>query len=104
MIERSGNTIVRQLVLVPRRAATTLVRGYQYFLSPFFGQHCRFHPTCSNYAVEAVQRFGVLRGGWLTLCRLVRCQPWCEGGIDPVPMPRAVTTAPCDHDVDPRRC
>lgn len=61
------------------------IRGYQYLLSPFVGQHCRFHPTCSQYAITAISRFGTFRGGWLALRRIARCHPWQAGGIDPVP-------------------
>jgi len=62
-----------------------MVRAYRYGISPFLGNHCRFHPSCSRYAETAVGRFGLLRGGWLTLRRLARCHPWHEGGIDLVP-------------------
>jgi putative membrane protein insertion efficiency factor len=62
-----------------------LLRAYQYALSPFLGQNCRFYPTCSDYAIEAVQKYGARRGGWLTLKRLSRCHPWNPGGVDPVP-------------------
>jgi hypothetical protein len=61
------------------------LRGYQRALSPLLGARCRFHPTCSRYAHEAVQRFGVARGGTLALFRILRCQPFCDGGFDPVP-------------------
>ena len=104
MTERSGNVVVGRIARVPRGAAITLVRGYQYFLSPFFGQHCRFHPTCSSYAIEALRRFGLLRGGWLAVRRLARCQPWCQGGIDPVPMAAAPDARQRACDVDPTRC
>jgi uncharacterized protein len=77
--------VARLLWLAPRRMAIAFIRGYRYFLSPFFGQHCRFHPTCSSYAIEALRRFGFLHGGMLAARRLVRCQPWCSGGIDYVP-------------------
>jgi putative membrane protein insertion efficiency factor len=67
----------------------SLVRGairfYQLALSPLVGPACRFHPSCSQYALEAVSRFGVLRGGWLTVRRLGRCHPFHPGGYDPVP-------------------
>lgn len=62
-----------------------LIRVYQTALSPFIGNHCRFYPSCSHYAMEAVERHGPLNGLWLSLRRLSRCHPWHEGGIDPVP-------------------
>lgn len=61
------------------------IRAYQFFLSPWLGQSCRFTPTCSNYAVEAIRTWGVLRGLSLATRRLGRCHPWCRGGHDPVP-------------------
>ncbi len=63
-----------------------LIRIYQWTLSPFIGRQCRFHPSCSRYAVEAYQEHGAFRGTWLTLRRLLRCQPFCKGGYDPVPL------------------
>ncbi|PWG63384.1 membrane protein insertion efficiency factor YidD [Sediminicurvatus halobius] len=68
-----------------RRILTTLVRGYRYLISPLLGHHCRFHPTCSSYAIEALDHYGVMRGGYLALRRLLRCHPWHPGGFDPVP-------------------
>lgn len=62
-----------------------LVRGYQLFISPFLAPSCRFHPTCSHYVVEALQRHGAAMGLWLALKRIVRCHPWHPGGHDPVP-------------------
>jgi putative membrane protein insertion efficiency factor len=61
------------------------IRAYQIALSPYFGSQCRFHPTCSNYAREAVARHGALRGGWLAIRRIGRCHPGSAGGVDPVP-------------------
>jgi hypothetical protein len=67
-----------------------IVLAYRYTLSPLLGPRCRFHPTCSAYALEAIGRHGALRGGWLTLKRLGRCHPWHPGGYDPVPDPDRV--------------
>ncbi|MGC9561552.1 membrane protein insertion efficiency factor YidD [Brachymonas sp.] len=61
------------------------VRAYRLLLSPWVGSQCRFEPTCSAYALEALERHGAAAGSYLTLRRLGRCQPWCEGGCDPVP-------------------
>jgi hypothetical protein len=65
--------------------AVFLIRVYQWTISPLLGQNCRFHPTCSQYAVEAVQSFGAVRGSWLAIKRLGRCHPWHPGGFDPPP-------------------
>lgn len=62
-----------------------IVKAYRLLLSPWLGSSCRFEPTCSRYAIEALERHGAGAGTYLTLRRLVRCQPWCEGGCDPVP-------------------
>lgn len=63
----------------------TLIRGYQLIISPWLGPRCRFHPSCSHYAHEALAEHGTLRGSWLALRRLARCHPWHPGGVDPVP-------------------
>jgi putative membrane protein insertion efficiency factor len=63
----------------------SLIRGYQRALSPLLGPRCRFYPSCSHYAVEAIQHFGPLRGSWLALRRLARCHPLHPGGYDPLP-------------------
>jgi putative membrane protein insertion efficiency factor len=77
------------------RILIALIRAYQYFLSPFFGQHCRFYPTCSHYATEAIETHGALRGGWLALRRIGRCHPLNAGGVDLVPeMPPGVRIEP----------
>ncbi|NDY92831.1 membrane protein insertion efficiency factor YidD [Ideonella livida] len=70
---------------MPRRALIGLVKGYRLLLSPWLGSACRFEPTCSRYALEALERHGAAAGSYLTLRRLGRCHPWCEGGCDPVP-------------------
>ena len=62
-----------------------LIRAYQLLLSPFLGSHCRFTPSCSAYAVEAIEQHGALRGSWLAIKRIGRCHPFCDGGYDPVP-------------------
>jgi putative membrane protein insertion efficiency factor len=68
-----------------RRLLIGLVKAYRLLLSPWLGASCRFEPTCSVYAIGALERHGALAGGYLALCRIGRCQPWCEGGHDPVP-------------------
>lgn len=82
----------------PRQGLITLVRGYRFFLSPWLGSSCRFEPTCSAYALVALQRHGALRGGWLTAGRLMRCHPWCAGGHDPVPENPRFFTRRADSD------
>lgn len=62
-----------------------LIRGYRYFLSPMLGPACRFHPSCSQYAEEALATHGLFSGGWLAARRVCRCGPWHAGGYDPVP-------------------
>lgn len=75
----------REKPTVPAAIAAKFVRAYQLLLSPVLGPRCRFHPTCSEYTLQALRRFGLLRGGWLSIRRIVRCQPFCDGGYDPVP-------------------
>ncbi len=70
-----------------RHALVLLVRLYQWTLRPFIGAHCRFEPSCSHYAIEALQHHGALRGSGLAARRVLRCNPWTPGGYDPVPAP-----------------
>lgn len=65
-----------------------LLKGYRLFISPLYGQVCRYYPSCSEYALRAVQTHGWLRGSWLAVRRLARCHPWTAGGYDPVPPAR----------------
>lgn len=80
-------TVGRGAILerMPRRILITLIDGYRLLLSPFFGSQCRFYPTCSSYAREAIVVHGALRGTWLAAKRIVKCGPWHPGGVDPVP-------------------
>ena len=68
-----------------QRALTALVKGYRLFLSPWLGSSCRFTPTCSVYALQALEAHGAAAGAYLTAARIARCHPWCDGGHDPVP-------------------
>ncbi len=68
-----------------RRLVVGFIKLYQLLLSPILGQNCRFQPTCSHYASQAIDRFGVIKGGYLSLRRLIKCHPFHEGGYDPVP-------------------
>jgi len=78
----------------PRRLLAALFRAYKRLVSPIMPPACRFHPTCSEYAADAVLRHGVARGGALAATRLLRCHPWSEGGFDPVPPVTATARPP----------
>jgi len=71
--------------LVVSKILITLIKAYRLVLSPWLGQQCRFHPTCSQYALDALEQHGPYRGSWLTIKRLASCHPWHAGGVDPVP-------------------
>ena len=73
------------LAFLPRRLLIGVVRGYRIVLSPWLGNACRFEPTCSVYAIGALERHGALAGSAMALGRIGRCHPWCAGGFDPVP-------------------
>ena len=62
-----------------------IIKVYKVAISPFIGRHCRFQPTCSSYAIEAIDKHGLLRGGWLAVKQIGRCHPWNVGGYDPLP-------------------
>ena len=67
------------------KIAVILIKGYQFFISPFLGANCRFYPSCSHYAVDALSKYGFFKGAWLAARRLLRCHPFHPGGYDPVP-------------------
>jgi putative membrane protein insertion efficiency factor len=64
---------------------TSIIRGYQRYISPRFPPSCRFHPTCSQYSLEAIEKYGAVKGSWLGVKRIARCHPFHPGGFDPVP-------------------
>jgi putative membrane protein insertion efficiency factor len=71
---------------VPMRTiALKLIRGYQIVISPLFPPSCRYLPTCSNYGYEAIEKYGIIKGGWMAIRRILRCHPFRPGGYDPVP-------------------
>lgn len=84
----------------PRRALVAAIRAYRLLLSPWLGNACRFEPTCSSYAIGAIDAHGALAGSWLAAARIARCHPWCAGGLDPVPprAPFARRASPFRHD------
>ena len=73
------------LSTLTQRGLIVVVKGYRLLLSPWLGSNCRFEPSCSAYSLQALQQHGAARGAFLTLKRIARCQPWCDGGHDPVP-------------------
>lgn len=79
-------TIAVSLKSALKKSALGFIRAYRYFLSPWLGFHCRFQPTCSGYAKEALQVHGFCKGAYLSLRRVLRCHPWHPGGIDFVPL------------------
>lgn len=81
------------LARATQRALMGLVRGYQLFFSPWLGSSCRFEPSCSHYALQALALHGPARGSALAAGRLLRCHPWCAGGLDPVPARRPVRSS-----------
>lgn len=79
----------RALLLLPRNVGIGILSVYRAVISPLYGDVCRYYPSCSRYALEAIQQHGMIRGVWLGSRRLARCHPWAEGGVDDVP--------PCEH-------
>ena len=84
------NSALLRLFYLPRNALILFVKTYRLLLSPWLASACRFSPTCSAYSLHALKEHGAVVGGVLTVCRLARCQPWCNGGLDPVPTPARV--------------
>ncbi len=82
---RPGNSALRSPGTWPVFVLSSLLRAYKRFLSPLLPPSCRFTPTCSEYAIEAINRHGVVKGSFLACWRLLRCNPFCRGGYDPVP-------------------
>lgn len=80
-----ARSVLAGVVAVPRLALIFMVRGYQVAVSPLLPAACRYHPTCSQYAVEALVRHGAVKGSWLAAKRIARCHPFRPGGYDPVP-------------------
>ena len=76
---------MRTLNMLLKKLFTLPIRLYQWFLSPLLGKNCRFTPTCSHYMVDAIEEWGILKGGWMGLKRIGRCHPWGGSGYDPVP-------------------
>jgi putative membrane protein insertion efficiency factor len=71
--------------LLPRNVCVLILRGYRAAISPLYGDVCRYYPSCSSYALQAIQRHGVVKGIWLGTRRIARCHPWAAGGVDDVP-------------------
>jgi len=102
MIPSESDSLMSEITTMhcsrPQRWLLRVISLYQRFLSPLLPVACRFHPSCSSYAHEAVATHGVARGAVLAAARLARCHPWCEGGFDPVPPPPADTTGAARED------
>jgi len=95
---RAGGPL-RGLIVAPRRIVVALLRLYQRVVSPLYGPSCRFYPSCSSYAVLAVERHGALKGGGLAVWRVLRCNPWNPGGVDDVPSRGdRLESGACDHE------
>lgn len=80
-----GDSLGQVLKKISAWPFITLIKGYQLIISPWLGSQCRYTPTCSQYGIEAFQKYGPFKGGWLTLKRIARCNPWGSHGPDPVP-------------------
>ncbi|MCB9030505.1 MAG: membrane protein insertion efficiency factor YidD [Deltaproteobacteria bacterium] len=81
-----GYTLIENFLI---KLFVAVQRGYKLCISPWLGENCRFHPTCSDYSVEAVKEFGLVKGSTMAFKRICKCHPFCEGGFDPVPINEA---------------
>ena len=79
------SSVITRVKRLPAVFLILLIRFYQITLSPWLGKSCRYTPTCSNYGIEAIQKYGFFKGGWLTFKRILSCNPWGGSGYDPVP-------------------
>jgi putative membrane protein insertion efficiency factor len=93
----SARRVLRWVAGLPALVLLGVLRGWQLVVSPTYGQTCRFYPSCSSYAVDAVREYGAARGSWLAVRRLLRCHPWNPGGYDPVP-PKNGSAHSAAHD------
>lgn len=80
--------VLHNLTLIPRNLGVVFLLIYRKIISPIYGDVCRYYPTCSAYGLEAVQRYGLLRGSWMALRRILRCHPWAKPDFDEVPEPK----------------
>lgn len=83
--------------VIVQKLLILLVRAYRYLISPLLGTHCRFYPSCSQYALTALEKHGAIKGGYLAGARLLRCHPWHAGGHDPVPETLTLPTSKMRH-------
>ena len=81
------NSVTASVLLFPRNFSVLVLRLYRAVISPLYGDVCRYYPSCSSYALQAIQQYGVVRGSWMGLRRIARCHPWAPGGVDDVPLP-----------------
>lgn len=84
MATLSKENILTVVQTLPSKLLIILISFYRYFISPLFGNRCRFYPCCSSYAQQALQHYGLIRGCWLIIKRIARCHPWHQGGYDPL--------------------
>lgn len=93
--------IARMIWNLPKNLLIAFIRLWRWAISPLYGPTCKYYPSCSAYGLEAVHRYGAVRGGALTAWRILRCNPWSDGGIDDVPGTRDANGALLDHNHDP---